>query len=85
VLDFGQENSNTVAAVPSIHAAHSLLVPLLFWQEASPTLRILLALYPIAMGATLVTTSEHYVVDVGLGFAFTLAAHSVTSSSITAG
>jgi PAP2 superfamily len=78
LLDLGQENSNTVAAVPSIHAAHSLLVPLLFWEEASPTLRTFSALYPIAMGATLVATAEHYVVDVGLGFAFTLVAHAVT-------
>jgi hypothetical protein len=78
LLDFGQENSNTVAAVPSIHAAHSLLVPLLFWEEASPALRTFSVLYPIAMGATLVVTAEHYVVDVGLGFAFTLAAHAVT-------
>ena len=78
LLEFGQENSNMVAAVPSIHAAHSLLVPLLFCVEASPTLRTFSALYPIAMGATLVATAEHYVVDVGLGFALTLAAHAVT-------
>ena len=74
LLDFGQENSNTVAAAPFIDAAHSLLVPLVFWEEASPTLRTFSALYPIAMGATLVATAEHYVVDVGLGFALTLAA-----------
>lgn len=78
LLDFGQENANPVAAVPSIHAAHSLLVPLLFWDKTSPALRTLAALYPIAMGATLVATAEHYVVDVGLGFALTLAAHAVT-------
>lgn len=78
LLEFGQANSNTVAAMPSIHAAHALLVPLLFWREAPPALRTLAALYPIAMGATLVVTAEHYVVDVGLGFAFTLAAHAAT-------
>src|SRR5262249_13776205 len=78
LLDFGQENSNKVAAVPSIHAAHSLAVPLRFLGEASPTLRTFSALYPIAMGATLVATAEHYVMDIGLGFAFTLAAHAVT-------
>lgn len=78
LLDFGQEHSNTVAAVPSIHAAHSLLVPLLFWDESSPVLRTFSALYPIAMGTTLVATAEHYVVDVGLGFALTLGAHAVT-------
>jgi hypothetical protein len=78
LLKLGQENANTVAAMPSIHAAHSLLVPLLLRENASPILRTLSVLYPIAMGATLVATAEHYVVDVGLGFAFTLAAHAAT-------
>ncbi len=78
LLDFGQANSNTVAAMPSIHAAHALLVPLVF-SDVSPAMRTALALYPLAMGATLVVTGEHYVVDVALGFAYTFAAHAITA------
>jgi hypothetical protein len=79
LLDFGQSNTNTVAAVPSIHAAHSLFVPLLFWKDSPLPLRAIFALYPLAMGWTLVVTGEHYVVDVALGFAYTFAAHALTA------
>jgi hypothetical protein len=81
LLDFGQNHTNTVAAVPSIHAAHALLVPLLF-SDAPPAVRAALALYPIAMGATLVVTAEHYAVDVALGFAYTFAAHALTAGRV---
>ena len=40
---------------------------------------ILLALYPLAMAFALVYTAEHYVVDILLGWAYTLVAIWVVS------
>ena len=70
----GSEYSNPVAAVPSLHAAYTLLVTLFLWRAAPRWGRALLALYPPAMAFALVYTAEHYVVDILLGWAYTLAA-----------
>ena len=69
----GWEYSNPVAAVPSLHAAYTLLITLSLWQIARRA-RPLLALYPLAMAFALVYTGEHYVFDILLGWAYTLAA-----------
>ena len=69
----GAEYSNPVAAVPSLHAAYTLLITLFLWRAARRT-RPLLALYPVAMGFALVYASEHYVVDILLGWVYTLVA-----------
>ena len=61
--------------MPSLHAAYTLLVTLFLWRAARwPWARALLALYPPAMAFALVYTAEHYVVDILLGWAYTLAA-----------
>jgi hypothetical protein len=70
----GTEYANPVAAVPSLHAAYTLLFSLALWPLAGRTTRVLLAAYPPAMAFALVYTAEHYLVDVLLGWAYTLAA-----------
>ena len=75
----GSEYSNPVAAVPSLHAAYTLLVTLFLWRAAPLWGRTLLALYPPAMAFALVYTAEHYVVDILLGWAYTLVAIWVVS------
>ena len=70
----GSEYANPVAAVPSLHAAYTLLFTLFLWRWAGRWGRPLLALYPLAMAFALVYTAEHYVVDILLGWAYTLAA-----------
>ena len=67
---------NEVAAIPSLHAAYTLLVVLFFWGMARPWARALLLLYPLAMGFTLVYTGEHYVFDVVLGWAYAVGVYS---------
>ena len=67
---------NEVAAIPSLHAAYTLLVVLFFWGMARPWARALLLLYPLAMGFTLVYTGEHYVFDVVLGWAYAVGIYS---------
>ena len=73
LFERGWEYSNPVAAVPSLHAAYTLLITLFLWRAARWA-RPLLALYPLAMAFALVYTAEHYVVDILLGWAYTLVA-----------
>ena len=47
------------------------LVALILWPLVPRWARVLLALYPIAMTYALVYTSEHYVVDILLGWLYT--------------
>ena len=71
----GSEYSNPVAAVPSLHAAYTLLITLFLWRLAPWVwARVLLVLYPLAMAFALVYTAEHYLVDILLGWAYTLVA-----------
>jgi membrane-associated phospholipid phosphatase len=70
----GAAYSNQVAAVPSLHGAYTLLIALILWPLVPRWARILLALYPIAMTYALVYTAEHYVVDILLGWLYTVIA-----------
>lgn len=64
-----QQFVNKVAAVPSLHAATALLIAMFFWSRTTRW-RWLLALYPIAMGLSLVYLGEHYAFDVLLGWIY---------------
>ena len=66
----GQKAANDVAAVPSLHGAHALLVAWFLWSRVRKKWRPVLALYPIAMLFSLVYGGEHYVVDVLIGWIF---------------
>ena len=73
LFDRGSAYANPVAAVPSLHAAYTLLVALVLWRFTRRA-RPLLVLYPLAMAFALVYTAEHYVSDILLGFAYAVAA-----------
>lgn len=60
---------NKVAAVPSLHAATTLLVSMFFWSRTKRW-RWVLALYPLAMAFALVYLGEHYVSDIWLGWIY---------------
>jgi membrane-associated phospholipid phosphatase len=66
---YGQEGSNPVAAMPSLHAGAALLVALFLWSSVSARWRAVLLAYALSMAVTLVYTGEHYVVDVAAGWA----------------
>ena len=70
----GQEGSNPVAAMPSLHAGAALLVGLFLWGSVGALSRVLLVAYALAMGLTLVYTGEHYVADVVAGWLTALVA-----------
>jgi PAP2 superfamily len=70
LFERGAEYANPVAAVPSLHAAYTLLITLFLWRSAGRWTRPLLAAYPVAMAFALVYTAEHYLVDILLGWAY---------------
>ena len=74
LVERGSEYSNPVAAVPSLHAAYTLLIVLVLWSLVPRWARPLLAAYPAAMAFALVYTAEHYVIDILLGWMYTLVA-----------
>ncbi len=75
VVGTGYEYANDVAAVPSLHAAFSLLICLELWGSARRWwLRALLVAYPLTMAFALVWGGEHYVADLLLGWIYAVAA-----------
>jgi hypothetical protein len=73
LLHEGKAAFNPVAAVPSLHVAFATLVAVFLWPRARRWLRVVLALYPLAMGFTLVLEGEHYVADLLVGWLYVLA------------
>ena len=73
LFERGAEYANPVAAVPSLHAAYTLLFAIYLWpvrRWAQP----LLVAYVAAMAFALVYTAEHYVADILLGWGYTILA-----------
>ncbi|MET3429336.1 hypothetical protein BJ973_008548 [Actinoplanes tereljensis] len=62
------EQSNPVAAMPSLHTAYAMMAVAFFLPMVRKRWWPLLLAYPLAMTFTLVYTGEHYVVDVLLGW-----------------
>lgn len=71
VIREGQATSNDVAAIPSLHAAISLLITVFFWTRVRKRWRPLLAGYALVMAFSLVYAAEHYVFDILLGWSLT--------------
>jgi hypothetical protein len=74
MVEHGYAYANNVAAVPSLHAAFSLLIAITLWPRRHKWLRPLVALYPLAMAFSLIYGAEHYVSDIVLGWMYTVAA-----------
>ncbi len=84
LTSLGQDGSNPVAAMPSLHAGAALLVALFLWPAVGRVARAALMAYTGAMGLTLVYTGEHYVADIAAGWLVAVlgivAAHAWSSS-----
>ncbi|MGO9792504.1 MAG: phosphatase PAP2 family protein [Solirubrobacteraceae bacterium] len=72
LIESGYQYANNVAAVPSLHAAFSLLIAITLWPTRRKWLRPIVASYPLAMAFALVYTGEHYLTDILLGWAYTI-------------
>ncbi|HSI93681.1 MAG TPA: phosphatase PAP2 family protein [Jiangellaceae bacterium] len=73
-LEREQAAVNQVAALPSLHAAFALLVSVALWPVVrNRLLRVVLVMFPVSMGLTLVYSGEHYVIDVLLGWLYVAA------------
>jgi membrane-associated phospholipid phosphatase len=82
VFETGSQYANDVAAMPSLHAAYSLLVALFLWDVLAGRwrwLRPLLVLYPIAMALALIYGAEHYAADVLAGWLYAAAAFAIVT------
>jgi membrane-associated phospholipid phosphatase len=66
----GTDWGNDVAAVPSLHAAYTMLICLYLWPRVDRRWRPLLAAYPIGMGLSLIYLGEHYLIDILLGWVY---------------
>jgi membrane-associated phospholipid phosphatase len=73
-VEHGYQYANDVAAVPSLHAAFSLLIAITLWPRRRKWLRPLVAAYPLLMAFSLIYGAEHYLSDVLLGWAYCLVA-----------
>jgi len=71
LIDEGQAGVNQVAAVPSLHAAISMLITVFFWPRVRKRWRPLLVAYALVMAFALVYSAEHYVFDILLGWLLT--------------
>ncbi len=69
------DGANPVAAMPSLHTAFATLAALFIAAQLRSRWRWLLALYPVAMGFTLVYCGEHWVLDIVAGAAYALIVH----------
>lgn len=71
----GQQWANPTAAIPSLHAAFALFMVMFLWPRVRHHwVRIPLAIFPVAMGLTLVYFAEHYVIDVLVGWLYVVGA-----------
>lgn len=77
LVDLLQGASNTVAAMPSLHAGAALLLALFAWPSLRALGRTLMLAYAGLMALTLVYTGEHFVVDVLAGWAVAVVAVTV--------
>ena len=66
----GTDWGNDVAAVPSLHAAYTMLICLFLWPRINRRWRPLLVAYPIGMGLSLIYLGEHYLIDILLGWVY---------------
>jgi PAP2 superfamily len=69
---------NTVAAMPSLHAAYPFMLMLFFWP-AGKLVRTALGAYTMAMAFTLVYGGEHFVVDILIGWVMAVAAYGLVT------
>ena len=80
----GSRYGNAVAAVPSLHAAYTLLIALFLARRTRSRRRHLLWLYPAAMAFALVYAGEHYVCDIVLGWIYTVAVYAAVERGAAA-
>lgn len=71
LFETGVDYGNKVAAVPSLHAAYTMMITLFLWPKVRRWYwRAALVAYPVGMAFALVYTGEHYLIDILLGWAY---------------
>jgi hypothetical protein len=70
--------ANPVAAVPSLHAAYSVLFSMFIFKFFGRRWGLLSAIYPLILCVGVVYQGEHYVIDVIWGILYAVAAYYLT-------
>ena len=68
LVNSGQVSVNMVAAIPSLHAALSVMIAAFLWSRVQRGFRPILVAYVLMMAFTLVYSAEHYIIDILLGW-----------------
>jgi membrane-associated phospholipid phosphatase len=71
-VEKGAAYSNSVAAMPSLHAAIPMMLLVFFWPEVRTRGKIGLSFYAGSMALVLVYGGEHYVADVLAGWLYAI-------------
>jgi membrane-associated phospholipid phosphatase len=79
----GTRYANDVAAMPSLHAAYTLLISLFLVPRLRSRWRHLLWLYAPVMAFALVYTGEHYVADIVAGWIYCVVVYVAIEWAIT--
>lgn len=74
-ISFGQATTNLYAAMPSLHTAFAVVTAITVWPLLSRPAALVVLLYPAALGFALVSSGEHYVVDVVAGVTLAATVH----------
>ena len=70
--------TNQYAAFPSLHFGWNLLLGIVLWGTATlPVLRVLAVVGPLAMGAAVVLTANHWVLDLAGGTAVVVVGYAI--------
>lgn len=78
---FGRDNSNQIAAMPSLHAAYPALLFLFFAPDRGWLGKTVLAGYVLFMGWTIVITGQHWVIDMFAGWLVAWIAHRLVAKT----
>ncbi len=73
LISQAQGQGNDYAALPSLHGAFTAMLTVFLWPRLPRWGRVLMVLYTLAMGFSLVYGGEHYVVDLLMGYAYVAA------------
>jgi len=69
LFSFGRDQTNQIAAMPSLHCAYPALLFLFFAPGRNRVVQGALGFYALFMAFTVVVTGQHWVIDIIAGWA----------------
>jgi membrane-associated phospholipid phosphatase len=82
---YGEVAPNTVAAVPSLHAAYAIIVAIFAFRLFGVLVGLLVSIHPALVCVGIVYLGEHYAIDAIVGAVYAVGAYALTSWLFRAG